>query len=222
MTIPRGKLIALIIIILVVILGFLGYKGYQYLFGGLSLQDKEEITEEVGEITQDIMDGIHAESDIPDAEPPSDSEGENDNDTPSAPPQNPDDQEQPTVPDPEKMIEIKATYQAGLLTLQEEANSMVDRLIEGVKADYAALKASGAGKTDFLELAVVYMQKANAMETEIDAAFALILSNMKAELETAGMAEEEIKVYADQLETEYENQKSARSKAIMNKAQEYL
>ena len=222
MTISRGKLIALIIIVLVVIFGFLGYKGYQYLFGGLSLQDKEEITEEVGEITQDIMDGIHADSDIPDAQPPSDSEGENNGDTPPAPPQSPDDQEQPLPPDPEKMTEIKATYQAGLLTLQEEANSMVDRLIEGVKADYTALKASGAGKTAFLELAVVYMQKANAMEAEIDAAFTLILSNMKTELGNAGMAEEEISAYADQLKTEYENQKDARSAAIMNKAQEYL
>ena len=170
---------------------------------------QEDEDAEVGAVLARIGDGTGAAS-APSAPAPAATE-----EAPAAAPE-------PPVPDPARIQTVVSSYEAGFAKLQAQGNSVIDGLIADAKAEYIALKESGAGKSAILNLAVSYMGKATAMEKEVDAGFTALLSGLSSELKAAGMAEKEIAAYVSELQAAYKVEKDARRNALLDKAKSYL
>ncbi|HPF19699.1 MAG: hypothetical protein GXY56_08725 [Clostridiales bacterium] len=218
MTVSRSRVIGLIVVVFVAIGAFLGYNGYKAFFGGIDSDYKEQISREMESITENIRQELDLPEQIP-AEPVPVPETE----SPETPPAQPAPPEPaPIAPDPDRIQAIIHSYEGGLATLQTQGNSVIDGLIGDAKADYQALVASGAGKTELLNLAVSYMGKATAMEKEVDAGFNALMTGLSEELKAAGMPKEEIDAYVAELKAAYKIEKDGRRKALLDKAKSYL
>ncbi len=219
MSVSRSRIVFLILTVFVAIAGFLGYNGYKAFFGGIDSDYKAQISQEMTVITGDIL----AELEAPAAEEAAVTEQ-----APSAPqPQPGPSVPEPAAPeppaaDPARIQRVVSTYEAGFAKLQAQGNSVIDGLIADAKAEYSALKESGAGKSAILNLAISYMGKATAMEKEVDAGFTVLLSGLSSELKAAGMSEEDIAVYVADLQAAYKIEKDARRNALLDKAKSYL
>lgn len=220
MTVSRSRVISLIVIVFVAVGSFLGYNGYKAFFGGIDSEYKEQISQEMESITKDIVAELNPTQETPETTAPEENPEEAAPPTQPAPPAPA--PPEPVVPDPVRIQAVKSSYEAGLAKLQTQGNSVIDGLIGDAKVEYAALRASGAGKTELLNLAVAYMGKATAMEKEVDAGFNTLVAGLTAELKAAGMAEAEISAYAAQIQAAYKIEKDARRRALLDKAKAYL
>lgn len=223
MTVSRSRVISLIVIVFLAVGSFLGYKGYKAFFGGIDSEYKEQISQELESITKDIVAELNPQEETPETTAPEENPEET---TPPAQPAQPAPPapapQTPPAPDPVRIQTVKSSYEAGLVKLQTQGNTVIDGLIGDAKAEYAALRAAGAGKTELLNLAVSYMGKATAMEKEVDAGFNALVAGLTTELKAAGMAEPDISAYAAQLQAAYKVEKDARRNALLDKAKSYL
>jgi hypothetical protein len=199
---------------------FLGYNAYKAFFGGVDSDYKQQISQEMETITEDILAELNPQKEEP-AEPATESP-ETPPVQPAAPEPAPPSPPEPAVPDPVRIQAVIDSYEGGFAKLQDQGNSVIDGLIADAKTEYEALKESGAGKTAILNLAVSYMAKATAMENEIDAGFNALVSGLTGELEAAGMAETEINTYIAQLKATYKTEKDGRRNALLDRAKSYL
>jgi len=220
MTVSRSNVIKLIVLIFIIAIRYFAYSGYKYFFSDINSEYQLAAIRDIKEIT-DIIDAEIEDLQNEEGMAQQDAEDKVLGDIPSA--QKPD---APlivsTAPDPQKIAAVKSVYEKGLLQLQEQGNAMVDGLLTSVKGEYAALKASGAGKSAILDLALSYMGRASAMEREIDAGFNAMISNLSSELSAVHMPEKEIVAYTTALQASYKSQKDQRRNIILDKAKSYL
>jgi len=221
MTVSRSKVILGILTVFVAVAAFLGYNGYKAFFGGIDSDYKEQISREMESITEDILAELNPQEAASEEPAPESGTG-----SPEAPPAQPappvPTPPEPALPDPARIQAVIDSYEGGFAKLQAQGNSVIDGLIGDAKAEYEALRASGAGKTELLNLAVSYMGKATAMEKEVDAGFNALVSGVSAELKAAGMSGEEIAAYVAELQAAYKTEKDARRNALLDKAKSYL
>jgi hypothetical protein len=220
MIVSRSKVILGILAVFVAAAAFLGYNAYKAFFGGVDSDYKQQISQEMETITEDILAELNPQKEEP-AEPATESP-ETPPVQPAAPEPAPPSPPEPAVPDPVRIQAVIDSYEGGFAKLQDQGNSVIDGLIADAKTEYEALKESGAGKTAILNLAVSYMAKATAMENEIDAGFNALVSGLTGELEAAGMAETEINTYIAQLKATYKTEKDGRRNALLDRAKSYL
>ncbi|GAB1475541.1 hypothetical protein MASR2M70_03730 [Bacillota bacterium] len=219
MVIKRRKGIPILIlgILLVVVAGALFF-GNQFLFNRIGDEERQAIDYEVDAITQAIMEDIViARNSGPES---SEEEGQETVVTePSEPEKNPADM---TARKDAEIAKTIAAYENGLAKLKTEGDSIVDRLVVEIKAEYQAMKASNAGKVDLLKLAGSYTGKAKAYEESLDKSVEALAVKMKEDLLTAGMAEKEAQDYINGIKDEYKKQKDERRKLMLDKAKQYL
>ena len=216
--------------ILLVIIAGAAFFGYQLLFTSLGQEEKAVIDDEVGKITQAIVDEIlnsdTTQDSTQDSETAGTETGEDGDTSAEEVPQTPSQSvEEPNVQSEAKEDQIArviATYENGFEKLNNEGDTILDRLVEEIKADYKALKAAGGGKVDLIKLGVSYTNKAKAYESSLDSSVTLLLTNMQEDLRSAGMPDREVKDYIKGLEAEYTEIKEKRQSLMFDKAKEYL
>ena len=214
MSVSRRRVLAVILIVFTGTAAFLGYNAYKAFFGGIDSDYKLQISKEIEDINREIDEGLLQPDGSADPDGDDGSAGEP-VDPPPAPPA-------PPAPDAVRIESVKNAYESGIRKLQDQGNSVVNGLIADAKAEYAALRKAGGGKSAVLNLAVSYMGKATAMEKEIDAGFNALLSGMSAELAAAGMPQAEIDGYVSGIKEAYRVEKETRRNALMDRAKEYL
>ena len=214
MSVSRRRVLAVILIVFTGTAAFLGYNAYKAFFGGIDSDYKLQISKEIEDISREIGEGLLQPDGSADPDGDDGSAGEP-VDPPPAPPA-------PPAPDAVRIESVKNAYESGIRKLQDQGNSVVNGLIADAKAEYAALRKAGGGKSAVLNLAVSYMGKATAMEKEIDAGFNALLSGMSAELAAAGMPQAEIDGYVSGIKEAYRVEKETRRNALMDRAKEYL
>lgn len=210
----KKKVIILIILIVLAVLAILGYKIF---FNGIVSDEKSAIDNEVGQVTEEILEEIQKARDAT-------LKGESgiDLDNQDLLSENTEGDGTEGNGTSVKATKILALYNAGFSKLESQGNAMVDRLAAGLKADYSALKASGAGKTEFVKLATSYNGRAKAMESSMDSSVNALISQMKQDLKAAGVPDSEIKSYVDKYKNEYNLRKEARRDAIFGQAKNFL
>lgn len=226
MTIKRKKGIVLTAGILLVIIAGAAFFGYQMLFNNLGNDEKAVIDDEVERITQAIIDEI-LNSDTNQNPGVAGTETEEDGDTSTEgilppPSQNGEGSGGVSQAKEDEIARVIATYENGFVKLKNEGDAILDRLVEEIKAEYKALKASGVGKVDLLKLGTSYTNKAKAYESGLDASVTLLLAKMGEDLRSAGMSDTEVKDYVKRLEAEYAEMKEKRQDLMFDKAKEYL
>ena len=211
-------------ILLIIVAGALFF-GYQLLFNNLDQEEKAAIDDEVSKITQAIVDEIDSDT-TEDSEVAETEIGENDEEPVEGEPATPSQSgELPSGQLATKENEIArtvASYENGFEKLKNEGDVILDRLVEEIKVEYKALKASGGGKVDLGKLAISYMNKAKTYEDSLDSSVTILLTKMGKDLNSAGMPDDEINDYIKGLEIEYEELKDNRQDVMLNKAKEYL
>ena len=198
--------------------------GYAVLFNSIDADEKAVIDEEMGRITQDILDEIQGRSQTSELPPLQNGAA---NGEASAPPS--EGQSSGTGQEGNSSVqkngviaETVAAYENGFSKLQNEGNAIVDRLVEGAKADYKSLQASGAGKLELGKLASSYTNRAKAMESSIDSSVQIVIDKMSDDLKAAGMTEADVNSYIKQIEEQYKKTKEERRKQILDEAKRYL
>lgn len=214
MSVSRRRVLAVILIVFTGTAAFLGYNAYKAFFGGIDSDYKLQISKEIEDINREIGEGLLQPDGSANPDGDDGSAGEPVDPTPAPP--------APPSPDAVRIESVKNAYESGIRKLQDQGNSVVNGLIADAKAEYAALRKAGGGKSAVLNLAVSYMGKATAMEKEIDAGFNALLSGMSAELAAAGMPQAEIDGYVSGIKEAYRVEKDTRRNALMDRAKEYL
>ena len=212
----KRKKAALILVVVLIVFGAGIFVGYQLLFNHIDPEEETAINTEVDAITESILDDIEeAEAE---GETTISGEGESviEPGTTEVEGQN---EEAPVVSEKDRILSL---YSAGFEKLQTEGNAIIDRLVAGIKTDYEALLAEGAGKTAYAQLAASYTNRANAYEKGVDSSVDALLSAMKEDLAEAGVAESEIAACVADYEAEYEAQKAPRQEKIFARAKEFL
>ena len=194
----------IIIIVILLALAVLAFLGYRILFDNIDPDEKAAIEGEMEQITQDILDSIKEEGDQI-----TESEGGTESN-------------QPSEKSDDNRDKILAIYNKGFSKLEEQGNGIVDRLVNGIKADYDALTASGAGKSQLAKLATSYTNRAKVLESGMDSSVNAMLSQMSIDLKAAGASEEEIKAYINEYKEAYNRQKESRRNLILKKAKSFL
>jgi len=212
----KKKIVLPLVILVVLAVGIL--VGYRFLFNNLDSEEQNAINEEVGGITEEILAEIEkgetADSESTGEEPGTDVDADE-----------PGNEETPVTPteEPESEKEkILSLYNKGFLKLQDEGNAIIDRLVAGIKGDFATLQADGAAKTEYVKLASSYTNRANAYEAGMDSSVQDLLSHMQEDLEEAGVSESEIEASVKEYQTAYETQKTIRQNKILDKAKAFL
>lgn len=217
----KGILILTVGILLVVVAGALFF-GNQFLFNRIGEEEKQAINYEVDAITQAIMEDIV----IAKAPPEPEATTEETPDAPEAAVSEPAEPDKSTVDVPagndKEVANTIAAYENGFAKLKIEGDSIIDRLVVEIKAEYKAMKASDAGKVDLMKLAGSYTGKAKVYEESLDKSVDTLIVNMKEDLLSAGMEDAEAQEYINRLKDEYKKQKDERRKLMLDKAKQYL
>ncbi len=211
----RKKKAGLTIVIILAVLGIGIFAGYQMLFNHIDPIEQAVIDDEVGSITDEILDDIktgEAATGEVQEDPTAVDSGTVEAETES------EDSKKP-VSEEEKILSL---YNAGFLKLQNEGNAIIDRLVAGIKADFAALQAEGAGKADYARLAASYTNRANAYEAGMDSSVDDLLANLEEDLSEAGVSDAKIEASIKEYQQAYEEQKTIRQNKILDKAKAFL
>ena len=104
-------------------------------------------------------------------------------------------------------------YEPQFLALRDEYSGKVNALAGAAKAEYKQLPSDQRQEAALL-LGAKYLEKGNALESECDARFNTILSQMQRELEAEGLPLTEVRIATQT----YESQKNARREALLNEA----
>lgn len=204
-----------VILIILAVLGIGSFAGYQILFNNMDPAEQAVIDEEVGSITDEILEDIKAgEAAAGEAEQNPTTVDPNE-ETPGT------ESEEGNEPISEKE-QILSLYESGFLKLQTEGNAIIDRLVAGIKTDYETLLANGASKTEYARLAASYTNRANAYEGGMDSSVQDLLAHMSTDLEKAGVPKSEIDAAVKEYQQAYEEQKSIRQNKILDKAKTFL
>jgi hypothetical protein len=205
------KIIAILLVITFCIAIFF----YQYLFNSISASDKADIAKEMdritGEVFKEVEENINVESDIEDDAFDDPSVGGSSGNIAVQ-----EDRKEQTI-----TRTVKA-YEKGFKTLQTEGNAVIDRLLTGVKNDYAEAKSSGSGKAELAKLAASYTNRAKVMEEGMDSSVNALLEKMALDLKDAGMSEPDVKSYIKEVKSKYKEEKESRRKQIFEEAKKYL
>ncbi|MBP1930987.1 hypothetical protein [Ammoniphilus resinae] len=110
------------------------------------------------------------------------------------------------------IAEIKSKYTVQFKKLERTYQGKLMGLIGQAKADYVAMK-KGELETSTMSLATEYLKRAQQMESEADAQFYSVLSQMKQELINQGLPNK----LADNAEIEYEQRKKNQRAALLQK-----
>lgn len=217
----KTRIFILSVCILLVLIAAVAFFGHQLLFNNLDQDEKAAIDDEVGKITQSIVEEIlNSDTDYFSETAGTDS-GENAEGSPQTSQSEGEPNSQPDSKE-DRIASVIAKYENGFEKLKREADAILARLVEEIKADYKALKASGGGKTDLIRLGASYTNKVNAYESSFDSGVTLLLSKMGEDLRAAGMPEGEVKDYIRRVEAEYKEIKEKRQAQMLDKAKEYL
>jgi len=212
MTVSRSRVLVAISIVFVGAVLFVGYNAYKAFWGGIDSDYKLQISKEIEEINKAIGEDLT----------PKEEGGETLPDEPSPKPEESAKPPAPSEPDVQRIQSVVTAYESGIRKLQDQGNGVVNGLIADAKAEYAALKQAGAGKSALLNMAVSYMGKATAMEKEIDAGFNKLIAGAAIELKAAGMPQADIDTYISNLKEAYKQEKDSRRNALLDKAKSYL
>jgi hypothetical protein len=109
--------------------------------------------------------------------------------------------------------EVIEKYEPQFLALRDEYSGKINALAGAAKAEYKQLPSDQRQEAALL-LGAKYLEKGNALESECDARFHTILSQMQRELEAEGLPLTEVQTV---MQT-YESQKNARREALLNEA----
>lgn len=111
--------------------------------------------------------------------------------------------------------DIKGKYVPAFESLESQANSKINSLIDKAISEYTTKKQAGED-ISYGYLYNKYVSAANELETKTDTAFSSVLTAFQTELKTNGFSSE----LAEEFEQQYENTKEARKSALMKKAME--
>lgn len=112
--------------------------------------------------------------------------------TPSTPkPQQPNDSEKKPT-----QAEIEQKYMAELSKIEGEANQGINKLLGEAMSDYQTKKANGE-KIELADFVSKYMGAASGLESQTDAAFNSVISQLETELAANGYSTESIKGMVD-------------------------
>lgn len=213
----RGILLLSVGILLVIVAGAFFF-GHQLLFNNLGRDEIQAIDYEVDAITQAIMEDIV----IAKSSEPEQTTEEGPETVVTEPAEAEKNPVGVHVGNEEEIAKTIAAYENGFAKLKAEGDSIVDRLVVEVKAEYQAMKSSGGGKVDLMKLASSYTSKAKAYEGSLDKSVDILITKMNEDLLAAGMDENKAQEYINRLKGEYKKQKEERRKFMLDKAKQYL
>ncbi len=132
----------------------------------------------------------------------------------SAKPANPQPSNPPAAkPKPVTAESIKEKYRGTLVSLQQQAETRVDNLVEAAKKEYAQKKADGE-KISAGYFYTKYMGSSGSLESSTDAAFEGLMKALEAELAANGFNKSEAQSFRD----EYNQTKEEMRSSLMKRA----
>lgn len=132
----------------------------------------------------------------------------------SAKPANPQPSTPPAAkPKPVTAESIKEKYRGTLVSLQQQAETRVDNLVEAAKKEYAQKKADGE-KISAGYFYTKYMGSSGSLESSTDAAFEGLMKALEAELAANGFNKSESQSFRD----EYNQTKEEMRSSLMKRA----
>lgn len=112
---------------------------------------------------------------------------------------------------------IKDTYRPVFESLESQANAKIDSLVSRAFSEYSAKKDNGES-ISFAYFYQKYTSAGRALESKTDESFNYIYSSLQNDLKKHGYSPN----HAQEFKEQYENAKSARESALLNKAKEAL
>jgi hypothetical protein len=112
---------------------------------------------------------------------------------------------------------IKSAYRPSFANLEAQANANIDALVSAAYSEYNAKKQSGES-VSYSYFYRKYTSAGKALEANTDATFNYLYGALVNDLETRGFSSSE----ASEFKTQYENAKSARESALIDKAKSAL
>jgi hypothetical protein len=112
---------------------------------------------------------------------------------------------------------IKSAYRPSFANLESQANANIDALVSAAYSEYNAKKQSGES-VSYSYFYRKYTSAGKALEENTDASFNYLYGALVNDLESRGFSSSE----ASEFKTQYENAKSARESALIDKAKSAL
>lgn len=112
---------------------------------------------------------------------------------------------------------IKSAYRPSFANLEAQANANIDALVSAAYSEYNAKKQSGES-VSYSYFYRKYTSAGKALEANTDATFNYLYGALVNDLEARGFSSSE----ASEFKTQYENAKSARESALIDKAKSAL
>lgn len=112
---------------------------------------------------------------------------------------------------------IKSAYRPSFANLEAQANANIDALVSAAYSEYNAKKQSGES-VSYSYFYRKYTSAGKALEANTDATFNYLYGALVNDLEARGFSSSE----ASEFKTQYENAKSARESALIDKARSAL
>lgn len=112
---------------------------------------------------------------------------------------------------------IKSAYRPSFANLEAQANANIDALVNAAYSEYNAKKQSGES-VSYSYFYRKYTSAGKALEANTDASFNYLYGALVNDLEARGFSSSE----ASEFKTQYENAKSARESALIDKAKSAL